>query len=81
LGTHGITYNEKIDLKQLTANSHIIPDPSKWNYKQNTGQMDIKNGILTITGNPTNYNYGEEWIMAKRGCIENNTLTMRAKVG
>jgi len=43
-GTHGITYNEKIYLKQLTANLHIIPDPSKWNYKQNTGQMDIKNG-------------------------------------
>jgi len=42
--------------------------------------MDIKNGILTITGNPTNYNYGEEWLMANRGCIENNTLTMRAKV-
>jgi hypothetical protein len=52
-GTHGITYNEKIGLKQLTANPHIIPDPSKWNYKQNTGQMDIKNGILTITGDPT----------------------------
>jgi len=79
--THGITYNEKIDLKQLTANPHIIPDPSKWTYKQNTGQMDIKNGILTITGNPTNYNYGEEWIIANHGCIENNTLTMRAKVG
>jgi hypothetical protein len=43
--------------------------------------MDIKNGILIITGNPTNYNYGEEWTMADRGCIENNTLTMRAKVG
>ena len=37
--------------------------------------------VLIITGNPTNYNYGEEWIMANRGCIENNTLTMRAKVG
>jgi len=68
-------------LTQLTANPHIIPDPSKWNYKQNTGQLDIKSGILNITGNPTNYNYGEEWIMANQGCIENNTLTMRAKVG
>jgi len=78
-GTHGITYNEKIDLQHLTANPHIIPDPSRWNYKQNSGQIDIKNGTLTITGNPTNYNYSEEWIMAKKGCAENNTLTMRAK--
>jgi len=78
-GTHGITYNEKIDLQQLTANPHIIPDPSKWIYKQNSGQIDIKNGTLTVTGNPTNYNYSEEWIMAKAGCTENNNLTIRAK--